>query len=180
MTTGQSAGQSAGAGAFPAPDTESEAETGPVIAIGDPLSDGVAKLLARHVALMREVSPPESVHVLTPSDLAGPDIAFYTMRDGGHVIGMGALKRLPDRHGEIKSMHVADEVRGRGLARRMLEHLVAEARSLGLTRLSLETGAEPEFAPARALYARAGFRICPPFGSYREDPNSVFMTRDLS
>lgn len=152
---------------------------GPQIALGDPLSEGVARLLARHVALMRAISPPESVHVLAPADLAGPDIAFYTMQEGGQVIGMGALKRLPAGHGEIKSMHIAQEVRGRGLARRMLEHLVCEARAMGLTRLSLETGAEPEFAPARALYAAAGFRICPPFGKYREDPNSVFMTRDL-
>ncbi|SDX13762.1 GNAT family N-acetyltransferase [Allgaiera indica] len=153
---------------------------GPVITRGDPLSEGVARLLARHVALMRAISPPESVHVLAPADLAGPDIAFYTMQEGEQVIGMGALKRLPGGHGEIKSMHVAQEVRGRGLARRMLEHLVAEARAMGLTRLSLETGAEPEFAPARALYAAAGFRICPPFGNYRDDPNSVFMTCDLS
>lgn len=154
-------------------------EAAPEIGPGDPLSGGVAELLGRHVAMMREISPPESVHVLDPSQLAGPGISFYTMSEGGRVIGMAALKRLSASEGEIKSMHVAAEVRGRGLARRMLLHLIAEARAAALTRLSLETGAEPEFAPARALYAAAGFRVCPPFGSYHEDPNSVFMTLDL-
>lgn len=153
---------------------------GPTIAPGDPLSAGVAELLARHLKMMHETSPPESVHALDPADLAGPSIRFYTMTEGGWVIGMGALKRLSDDHAEIKSMHVAAEVRGRGLARRMVDHLVAEARAGGMTRLSLETGAEPEFAPARALYAKAGFVICPPFGDYREDPNSVFMTLALA
>lgn len=155
-------------------------KAGPEITPGDPLSEGVADLLARHLAMMREISPPESVHALAPSDLAGPGISFFTMSEAGRVIGMGALKRLTDTHGEIKSMHIAAEVRGRGLARRMVTHLIAEARAAGFTRLSLETGAEPEFAPARALYAAADFALCPPFGSYREDPNSVFMTRDLA
>jgi len=146
---------------------------------GDPLSPGVAHLLDRHLQMMHAVSPPESVHALDPADLAGPGISFYTLMHGGQVIGMGALKRLSDDHAEIKSMHIAAEARGRGLARRMVDHLIAEARAAGMTRLSLETGAEPDFAPARALYAAAGFSLCPPFADYREDPNSVFMTRSL-
>jgi putative acetyltransferase len=90
---------------------------------------------------------------------------------------MGAIKRLtsPD-HGEIKSMHVLMEMRGRGLARMLLDHLIAAAREEGLTRLSLETGAQPSFEAARLLYERAGFTYCDPFEGYRPDPNSVFMT----
>ena len=93
---------------------------------------------------------------------------------------MGAFKRIDATHAEIKSMHVLAEARGRGLSKAMLNHLVAEARADGFTRLSLETGVQPGFAAARALYARAGFRDCPPFEGYREDPNSVFMTKVLA
>lgn len=74
-------------------------------------------------------------------------------------------------------MHVLAEMRGRGLARILVDHLMAEARQQGLARLSLETGAQPSFTAARQIYLRAGFQECPPFGSYRPDINSVFMTR---
>jgi putative acetyltransferase len=102
------------------------------------------------------------------------------MRDeGGRPVGMGAFKRLAGTHAELKSMHVLAELRGQSLARAMLNHLIAEARVVGLTRLSLETGAQPGFAAARALYTRAGFAECPAFEGYRPDPPSVFMTREI-
>ena len=93
---------------------------------------------------------------------------------------MGAFKRIDDGHAEIKSMHVLAEARGRGLSKAMLDHLVAEARKDGFTRLSLETGVQPTFVAARALYARAGFAECGPFEGYWADPNSVFMTKVLA
>lgn len=146
----------------------------------DPTGPEVAPLLARHLQLMWDTSPPESVHALDASGLADPAVTFYTMHDvDGAVLAMGAWKRLEPGHGELKSMHVAAEARGRGLARVMLRHLIAESRAAGLARLSLETGAEPEFAPARALYLSEGFVECPPFPPYRLDPNSVFMTMAL-
>jgi putative acetyltransferase len=95
------------------------------------------------------------------------------------VLGVGALKRLSPDHGEVKSMHTAEAARGRGVASALLGRIVESARAAGLTRLSLETGSWPYFAPARALYARHGFTECGPFGDYREDPNSVFMTLPL-
>ncbi len=101
------------------------------------------------------------------------------MRDRGRPVAMGAFKRIDAVHAEIKSMHVLAEDRGRGLSKAMLEHLVAEARRDGFHRLSLETGIQPTFTAARALYARAGFVECPPFEGYWDDPNSVFMTRTL-
>ena len=90
---------------------------------------------------------------------------------------MGAFKRLSGDHAELKSMHVLSELRGRGLSRRMLDHLIAEARAAGITRLSLETGSQPGFAAARGLYTAAGFAECGPFEDYRPDPASVFLTR---
>jgi putative acetyltransferase len=150
------------------------------IRLDDPMSAEVAPLIARHVQLMRDTSPPESVHALDASGLAVPDVRFYTLReDDGRVLGSGAVKQLTGLHGEIKSMHILAEARGRGLARLMLDHLIGVARTSGWQRLSLETGVEDAFAPARALYARAGFVECPPFEGYWADPNSYFMTLAL-
>jgi putative acetyltransferase len=144
------------------------------------VSPQVLPLLQRHLDLMHASSPPESVHALDPAALDTPDVAFFTLRDSDAVVGMGAIKRIDPIHAEIKSMHVVAEARGRGLAAQLLDHLLAEAQSLGYARLSLETGVEPVFAPARALYERAGFSYCGPFDGYLEDPNSVFMTRALA
>lgn len=144
-----------------------------------PVQEDLALLHARHTAAMHEDTPPESIHMLPADALAAPGIEFYVLRQNGAAVGMGALKRLNPAHAEIKSMHVLIEARGQGLARMLLVHLMTEARDLGFGRLSLETGAQPSFGPARALYLAEGFTICPPFEGYVLDPNSVFMTRTL-
>lgn len=144
-----------------------------------PLTPDLDLLFARHHDFCHADTPPESIHMMDRAALLAPDIGFHVLRDAGQPLAMGAVKRIAPGHGEIKSMHVLDEARGRGLARRMLDHLIATARADGLSRLSLETGAQPSFAPARALYGAAGFAECPPFGDYRPDPMSVFMTVDL-
>ena len=145
-----------------------------------PLGPDLALLMARHTADMHADTPPESIHMMDAGELAEPEIAFYVLRGGGKPVGMGAFKRMDDRHGEIKSMHVLSEHRGQGLSRLMLDHLMAEAGRAGLDRLSLETGAQAMFAPARRLYLSAGFADCLPFGDYVLDPNSVYLTRTLA
>ncbi|SEN14934.1 putative acetyltransferase [Gemmobacter aquatilis] len=150
------------------------------IAREHPVQDDLALLHQRHTEAMHAETPPESIHMLPADALAAPGIAFFVMREAGQAIGMGAVKRIDDSHAEIKSMHVLAETRGRGLAKTMLDHLIAEARAQGFTRLSLETGVEGIFAPARALYLRAGFAECGPFADYREDPNSIFMSLRLA
>jgi putative acetyltransferase len=154
----------------------------PLIAIAaeSPLGADLALLMARHTADMHAQTPPESIHMMDAGQLAVPEVTFFVMREAGQPIGMGAFKRLSGDHGEIKSMHVLHECRGRGLSKAMLTHLTQAATQAGLTRLSLETGAEPIFAPARRLYEQAGFTYCPPFEGYRLDPNSVFMTKALA
>lgn len=139
----------------------------------------IAALLEAHMATMRAASPPESVHALDLARLRAPEIAFWTIWDGGELLGCGALKQLDARHGEIKSMHTASRHRGRGVAAKLLEHIIDVARSRGYRRLSLETGAMAAFAPARDLYARYGFALCPPFADYFEDLHSVCMTMAL-
>lgn len=144
-----------------------------------PLNADLALLFQRHTADMHADTPPESIHMMDASGLDIPEVAFFVMRDGGRPVAMGAFKRIDATHAEIKSMHVLTEERGRGLSRRMLAHLVDQAKAAGYRRLSLETGVQPTFIAARALYERACFTTCPPFEGYWDDPNSVFMTRLL-
>jgi len=141
----------------------------------------IADFLREHLADMRAVSPPGSVHALDLDGLRQPHIRFWSAwtDDGRTLAGTGALKRIDDTQGEIKSMRTAAALRGRGVATSMLAHLLAHARALGWGQLFLETGSQPFFAPARALYARHGFVPCGPFTGYREDPASCFMTLKL-
>ncbi|MCR9139423.1 MAG: GNAT family N-acetyltransferase [Alphaproteobacteria bacterium] len=149
------------------------------IRVDDLRSRAVADLLNAHLATMRAQSPPESAHALDLEQLRVPDVTFWTAWLGRELIGMGALKELNPQHGEIKSMHTRNTVRRRGTGQAILDHILSVARSRGYHRLSLETGSMAAFAPARSLYGRNGFSICSPFADYREDPNSVFMTRSL-
>lgn len=152
----------------------------PTIARERPTGTDLALLMERHTADMHVDTPPESIHMLDASALDRPDIAFFVLRDAGTPLAMGAYKRINAGHAEIKSMHVLAEARGRGLSKAVLDHLIASAKSNGIRRLSLETGSQPMFLPARRLYERAGFSECPPFEGYVEDPNSVFMTKVLA
>lgn len=145
-----------------------------------PTGADLGLLMERHTADMHADTPPESIHMMDASALDTPSVAFFVMRENGVPVGMGAFKRLDARHAEVKSMHVLAELRGRGLSRRMLDHLLAKAKAAGFTRLSLETGSQPFFLPARRLYEKAGFTECPPFEGYALDPNSVFMTKVLA
>lgn len=136
----------------------------------------VLALLREHLQGMADHSPPESIHALDVGGLKAPGITFWTMRDGGEVLGCIALKQLDERHGEIKSMRTASARLRKGVGAALLEHLVAEARRRGYERLSLETGSGPGFEAAHALYRKFGFVECGPFADYREDPFSRFMT----
>lgn len=140
---------------------------------------GVLALLREHLQGMADHSPPESIHALDVEGLKAPGITFWTMRNGGEVLGCIALKQLNERHGEIKSMRTASAHLRKGVGAALLEHLVAEARRRGYERLSLETGSGPGFEAAHALFRKFGFVECGPFADYREDPFSRFMTAAL-
>jgi len=111
--------------------------------------------------------------------LRAGNVTFWSIHRGNDLAGCGALKILDSGHGEIKSMRTAVDFLRQGVAARMLDHVMAEARARGLKRLSLETGSSPAFEPALALYRRYGFADCEPFADYRPDPFSRFMTRLL-
>jgi putative acetyltransferase len=149
------------------------------IRIDDLSGREIRALLEEHLSSMFEISPPESVHALDLEALRQPDITFWTAWSSRELLGCGALKELTPAHGEIKSMRTVAAHRRNGVARAMLEHIVTEARKRAYARLSLETGTQPAFEPARRLYRSFGFLYCPPFADYVEDPNSCFMTRVL-
>lgn len=139
----------------------------------------IRALLEEHLRNMRSISPPESVHALDLDGLRKPEVSFWTVWSGPELLGCGALKELDARHGEIKSMRTAASHRRNGVGRAVLAHIIEQARGRRYARLSLETGSQPDFEPARRLYASFGFGVCGPFEGYVEDPNSVFMTRSL-
>ena len=139
----------------------------------------IARFLEEHVAEMLSISPPESKHALDLEALRAPEVTFWSVMDGGTVVGCGALKRLDPSHAEVKSMRTAVARKRSGIASLVLGHIIAEARRMGFARLSLETGSADFFAPARMLYEKFGFTYCEPFADYRPDPLSVFLTRAL-
>lgn len=150
------------------------------IRIDDLTSPEIAELLEEHLRDMYAASPPESVHALDLSKLRKPEITFWSAWVGGDLVGCGALKELEPGHAEIKSMRSANRFRGTGVGKKMLEHILQVARERNYTRLSLETGTQDFFLPARKLYERYGFEYCGPFADYAEDPYSAFMTRVMN
>jgi putative acetyltransferase len=139
----------------------------------------VVALIRLHLESMHAQSPPESVHALGLDALRRPDVTFWSVWDGAELAGCGALKELDREHGEIKSMRTAPEHLRKGVAARLLDHIVAEAKRRSYRRISLETGSTDGFVPALKLYERFGFERCGPFGDYRDDPFSIFMTKAL-
>ncbi len=149
------------------------------IAAEDPRAPDVLALLDTHLAFAHATTPPEAVHALEHAALSEPHVTFFTARRGARLLGVSALRELGPAHAEVKSMHVAAAARGQGVGRAMLNHLLEVARGRAYRRLSLETGSGEDFAPARALYAQAGFEHCEAFGEYPASEHSSFMTLEL-
>jgi putative acetyltransferase len=149
------------------------------IIIDDLSGAEIAEFLAAHLEDMKAVSPPESKHALDLEALRKPEITFWSVIDGETLVGCGAIKALDTDHAEIKSMRTAPTHQRRGVASMLLRHIISEATRLRYSRLSLETGSMPFFAPARRLYESHGFHYCEPFADYEVDPNSVYLTRTL-
>ncbi|MFS0866794.1 GNAT family N-acetyltransferase [Microbacterium sp. 179-B 1A2 NHS] len=150
-----------------------------VIRADDATGPATVGLIRTHLDGMHAQTPPESVHALGPADLLDPEVTLWSAWAGERIAGIAALRRIDPRSGEVKSMRVDDAFLGLGVGRALLRHVVVEARRGGFSRLWLETGSSADFLPARRLYASEGFEECGPFGSYRADPLSTFMTLGL-
>jgi putative acetyltransferase len=139
----------------------------------------VIAMLKFHFDTNIAVTPVGSAHVFDVSRLQAPDMTFWSAWKDDTLMGTGALKRMDEANGEVKSMHTLVTARRSGVGQAMLDHIINEARAMGLQTLWLETGSFDFFAPARALYARNGFKECSPFEGYKPDVNSTFMTRNI-
>ena len=139
----------------------------------------VNELLKKHFIELRSVSPADSTHVLDIAGLKDQSIKFWSLWENDELVGCGALKFLEKNHGEFKSIRVADKYRKTGIGEKIIDHLIEEAKKLEISKLSIETGAGEFFLPARKLFSKFGFKACPPFAHYKEDPNSCYYTLDL-
>ena len=150
-----------------------------VISVDDPRRPEVRALLERHLAFCLSETPPEHSFALDVDGLLDPKVTFVSLRDGGSVLGVAAIKELDAAHAEIKSMHTTAEARGRGVGRALLGHLLDTARARGYRRVSLETGTTPGFTAARALYESAGFTPAGPFADYPQTDDNTFYSLAL-
>jgi len=137
----------------------------------------VNKLLTKHFIELRAASPEGSAHVLDIPGLRDPSIKFWSLWENEKIFGCGALKFLDEGHGEFKSIRVHDNFRNKGNGIKVIEHLIDEAKKLNIRRISLETGAGKFFDPARKLFKRCDFTTCEPFAHYKEDVNSLYLTK---
>ena len=140
----------------------------------------VNELLRKHFIELRSVSPAGSTHVLDIDGLKNPSIKFWSLWENEKLMGCGALKFLNENHGEFKSIRVADQYRGKGYGQKIITHLIAEAKELKIKKISIETGSGEFFKSARSLFKNFGFKKCEPFAHYKTDPNSCYMTLEIS
>ena len=137
----------------------------------------VNQLLKKHFIELRAASPEGSAHVLDIPGLKISSIKFWSLWEVDQLMGCGALKFLDKEHGEFKSIRIHDKFRGKGYGTKIINHLINEAKNLNIKRISIETGAGDFFAPARKLFNNCGFKSCPPFAHYKEDINSLYLTK---
>ena len=137
----------------------------------------VNKLLTKHFIELRAASPEGSAHVLDIPGLKIPSIKFWSLWESKKIFGCGALKFIDKEHGEFKSIRIHDKFRNKGYGIKVIEHLIYEAKKLSIKRLSIETGAGKFFEPARKLFEKCDFKPCKPFAHYKEDINSIYLTR---
>ena len=140
----------------------------------------IAGLLQGHLDHMATLSPPDTVHALDLAALRVPEVTFWTVWDGADLLGCGALKELDPTFAEIKSMRTAPEHRGKGVAERLVRHILDVAGQRGYQRISLETGTHADFEPAHRLYKRFGFDYGDAFADYAITPHNVCMTLELA
>ncbi|RKE53057.1 MULTISPECIES: GNAT family N-acetyltransferase [unclassified Sphingomonas] len=139
----------------------------------------VVSLVELHLRAAHENSPPGSVFALDLTGLRDPTVTVWSAWDGDRLVGLAALKQLDDAHGELKSMRTAPAYLRRGVARMMLDHVVAEARTRGYRRISLETGTAASFNAAHAMYEHAGFTASDPFGVYSDRMFAAYYTLEI-
>ena len=149
----------------------------PVITIQESLTDELAQVLQSHWLFCTSSTPIEHVYALDASKLFSPDITVFGARIDGELVGVGAMRKLDQLHAELKSMHTLAKSRGSGVGKAMVAHIEDFARSSGIERMSLETGTNEAFKPARELYKSLGYNSCDAFGDYVLSEDNMCMTK---
>ncbi|QHJ71321.1 GNAT family N-acetyltransferase [Planococcus halotolerans] len=142
-------------------------------------NSAVKQLLGEHINSMSQQSPPESKYALDLEGLKKPDITFWSAWENHELLGFGALHEIDPQHGELKSLKTSPVHLKKGVAAKMVDHIIKEATSRGYNRISLETGPTEIFGPAINLYKKFGFEYCEPFASYKRSDFNIFMTLKL-
>ena len=137
----------------------------------------VNELLTKHFVELRAASPEGSAHVLDIPGLKTSSIKFWSLWQNEKLLGCGALKFLDKNHGEFKSIRIHDNFRNKGNGIKIIEHLIEEAKNLDIKKISIETGAGKFFEPARKLFKKCDFKPCKPFAHYKDDINSIYLTK---
>ena len=150
---------------------------GIVIKTEKSLTDELAHILQAHWLFCTSSTPIEHVYALDASKLFSPDITVFGARIDGEIVGVGAIRKLDAHHAELKSMHTLAKSRGSGVGRAMVAHIEDFARSSGIERMSLETGTNEAFKPARELYKYLGYNSCDAFGDYVLSEDNMCMTK---
>ena len=148
-----------------------------VITTEKSLTDELAHVLQAHWLFCTSSTPIEHVYALDASKLFSPDITVFGARIDGELVGVGAMRKLDLLHGELKSMHTLAKSRGSGVGKAMVTHIEDFARSSGIERVSLETGTNEAFWPARELYKSLGYQSCEAFGDYVLSEDNTCMTK---
>jgi putative acetyltransferase len=149
----------------------------PVITTEKSLSDELAHVLQAHWLFCTSSTPIEHVYALDASKLFLPDITVFGARIDGELVGVGAMRKLDQLHAELKSMHTLTKSRGSGVGKAMVAYIEDFARSSGIERMSLETGTNEAFRPARQLYKSLGYQSCEAFGDYVLSEDNTCMTK---
>ena len=147
----------------------------------DPTGPALRPLIEGNQNHSAAATSAESDHTFGVEELRHPAVQFFAAFDGETALGCGAFKALRDGTAEVKSVFVAETARGRGVARRLMDHLANQAAEAGFSALVLETGSSlcPDYDAARALYEDLGYAYCPPIEGYGKDTMSAFMRLSL-
>lgn len=144
----------------------------------------VVALLDALDAYLGELYEPEANYILDVQALLAPEVIFMVARDGGRLVGTGAVRRMPGEpatdgqpYGEIKRMYVDPAARGRRIGEQLLAALEAQLRREGYRAALLETGREQ--TAAVRLYERCGYRERAAFAGYPDNGLSVFYGKPL-
>jgi len=141
------------------------------------LTDELAQILQAHWLFCTSSTPIEHVYALDASKLFLPDITVFGARIDGEIIGVGAIRKLDPHHAELKSMHTLAKYRGSGVGKAMVAHIEDFAKRSGIERISLETGTNEAFKPARELYKSLEYNSCDAFGDYVLSEDNMCMTK---